>query len=370
MRILNIKYFIILLCLTVSSTWVNGQSKNVNIPEGELTYAKLFDHIGKQTEYKFAINKSRFNINDVVSTSGGNVSVEDVLDSAFKNSDYTYLMHGNQIIIVNKDEKPEPAYTFSTKYAPLDITDFERDVRETMDSLEVVFRIQDIIETVEFVELTPEYKAVEIEEQIVEQPSSYSYPAKYVDINVTDEIVINPNFYDLSRQPLASIKTNLLSPAILTFNLAVEMGMGKRTSLEVAGRWNPWNRDGKRRDNKKLVHWAIKPEFRYWFCERSNGHFIGVHTFYTRYNISGYRIPGAFKKDYRYKGDGIGGGVSYGYHLMLHKRWGFEFTLGLGAAHLKYDKFECFKCGNPLGKYKDTYVGVTNAGVKLVFLIK
>ena len=42
--------------------------------------------------------------------------------------------------------------------------------------------------------------------------------------------------------------------------------------------------------------------FRYWLCERYNGHFFGLHSGYAFYNISGVRIPFQSKstKDHRY----------------------------------------------------------------------
>lgn len=59
----------------------------------------------------------------------------------------------------------------------------------------------------------------------------------------------------------------------------------------------------------------VMPEFRYWLCERYNGHFFGLHSGYAFYNISGVRIPFQSKstKDHRYQGWATGLGLSYGY---------------------------------------------------------
>ena len=75
-----------------------------------------------------------------------------------------------------------------------------------------------------------------------------------------------------------AVKTNLLYGAgTLTPNLGVEFGLGKRTTLDISGGYNPWNRQGTATDNKKWVHNIVQPEFRYWLCQRFNGHFFGVH---------------------------------------------------------------------------------------------
>lgn len=45
------------------------------------------------------------------------------------------------------------------------------------------------------------------------------------------------------------------------------------------------------------------PEFRYWLCERYNGHFFGLHSGYVFYNISGVRVLFQDKstKNHRYQ---------------------------------------------------------------------
>lgn len=68
------------------------------------------------------------------------------------------------------------------------------------------------------------------------------------------------------------VKTNALHWATAgTLNAGLEIGLGKRTTLELTGDYNPWPLD--RDQNKKLKFWSVMPEFRYWLCERFNGHF-------------------------------------------------------------------------------------------------
>ena len=76
-----------------------------------------------------------------------------------------------------------------------------------------------------------------------------------------------------------AVKTNLLYWSSTTPNLSLEFGLGKRTTLDLTGAYNPWtlNKD----KNKKIKHWMVMPEFRYWLCERYNGHFFGLHSGYA-----------------------------------------------------------------------------------------
>lgn len=169
------------------------------------------------------------------------------------------------------------------------------------------------------------------------------------------------------------IKTNLLYGAgAFTPNLGVEIGLGRRTTLDISGGYNWFNLDGKKNNNKKLVHWIVQPEFRYFLCEKFNGHFFGLHALYSQYNIGGHNLPMLFGKgsgDYRHQGWAAGAGISYGYQLMLGRSWNLEFNIGVGYAQLQYDKYLCPTCGDKVGTETKHYFGPTKAGVSLIWII-
>ena len=167
------------------------------------------------------------------------------------------------------------------------------------------------------------------------------------------------------------VKTNALHWATAgTLNAGLDAGVGKRTSLELTGDYNPWTLD--RDENQKLKFWSVMPEFRYWLCERFNGHFFGLHSGYGEYNISGVRIPFQNKstQEHRYEGWATGIGISYGYTWILGKRWNLEANIGAGYIYTKYDKYECKTCGRFKGNQKKHYFGPTKAGISLIYIIK
>ncbi|MCL2098150.1 MAG: DUF3575 domain-containing protein [Bacteroidales bacterium] len=207
-----------------------------------------------------------------------------------------------------------------------------------------------------------DFSSVETEvSQVHEQLPAYSF---YYPL----ENYIRENSY----LPSAALKTNLLyGITSLTPNLAVELGTGQRTSLQLFGSYNPWNRIGTLQDNDKLVHWIIRSEFRYWFCERFNGHFLGINAFYSQFNISGKKIPLIdFKKDFRYEGYALSTGIDYGYQLSLGGRWGLEFSAGVGVVQMKYDLFECVLCSGILEEKTKTWFGPTHLSVSLEFILR
>lgn len=169
------------------------------------------------------------------------------------------------------------------------------------------------------------------------------------------------------------LKTNLLYGAItLTPNLGVEIGISQRSTLELSGGYNPWNLNNKTNDNKKLVHWLGELEYRYWLCQKFNGHFWGVHALGSQYNISKHKLPLLFGKgsqEYRHEGWTVGGGLSYGYQFILGKSWNLELNIGVGYARLKYDKYECRTCGEKIGTESRNYLGPTKAGISLIYIL-
>lgn len=165
-----------------------------------------------------------------------------------------------------------------------------------------------------------------------------------------------------------SLKTNLLYSATTTPNLAFEIGLGSKTSLELYAGYNPWEFS----NNKKLKHYLIQPEFRWWFCETFNGSFMGVHLLGGEYNVGGIKLPfGMFPslKDYRYEGYFYGGGISMGHQWILSKRWSIEAILGVGYIRTHFDKFPCEKCGDKIKTENKNYLGPTKAGISLIYYL-
>ena len=170
-----------------------------------------------------------------------------------------------------------------------------------------------------------------------------------------------------------AVKTNLLFGAVTyTPNVAVEYGLGKHTTINLSGAYNPWNLNNDKNNGEKLAHWIIQPEFRYWISEQFNGHFFGVHGTFSDYNIRGKKLPMFFGTDsekYRYEGSAYGAGLTYGYALSLTPRFSVEFEIGAGYMHLNYDQYYAFKCGKFIKSSNNNYWGLTKAGITLAWNI-
>ncbi|MGI6073848.1 MAG: DUF3575 domain-containing protein [Fermentimonas sp.] len=166
------------------------------------------------------------------------------------------------------------------------------------------------------------------------------------------------------------VKTNFAYwGAAASPNLAMELGLSNKSTLEVGAGFNLWEFN----DNKKAKHWLVQPELRYWFCEKFNGTFIGLHAHGAQFNIGNWDIPvGRLDKfkDHRYEGYLYGGGISVGYQWILSPRWNFETSIGGGYARIEYDKYPCGTCGTKLDDGHYNYWGVTKAAVSLIYFFK
>lgn len=168
-----------------------------------------------------------------------------------------------------------------------------------------------------------------------------------------------------------ALKTNLVGDALLNPNLAVEVGLAPKWSLDVSGQFNLWKVDG-----HSWKHVVFQPEARYWFCQRFAGHFLGVHALGGTFNVGNIDMPFSFLgtdfrkiKDRRYQGWGVGAGVAYGYAWPVHKHWNIEAEIGFGWVYTRFDSYPCAECGTKLDSNKvHNYVGPTKLAVNVVYI--
>lgn len=164
-----------------------------------------------------------------------------------------------------------------------------------------------------------------------------------------------------------ALKTNLLYWGTTSPNLAIEMRMGKRMTLDLGGGMSLLSLES----NTRFKHWMVQPELRLWTCDVFNGHFFGLHLLGGQYNVGGINIPvGRLKtfKDYRYQGYFYGAGLSYGYQWILGRHWNMEASIGAGYARIWAEKFPCVNCGTKISEGFYDYFGVTRATLSLVYV--
>lgn len=167
------------------------------------------------------------------------------------------------------------------------------------------------------------------------------------------------------------LKSNLISEALLSPNIGVEVELAPRWSLDVSGQVNFWTVN-----SHKWKHWLAQPEARYWFCDSFNGHFVGAHLLGGQYNFgnlhNGIKFLGTdFSRltDRRLQGWFAGAGIAYGYSWILGRHWNIEAEIGIGWAYTRYDTYPCAECGQKLDSDRvHNYVGPTKAALNIVYV--
>ena len=99
--------------------WLAGslslQAQNVSFNNELLTLKKAFEKIESVSNYKIAYNASKLNVNKKVLLNQKNKPVPQIIEELLKDTDYTFDMKGNQIIIVPKNQKKSEKSTSKQK---------------------------------------------------------------------------------------------------------------------------------------------------------------------------------------------------------------------------------------------------------------
>jgi len=105
-------------------------------------------------------------------------------------------------------------------------------------------------------------------------------------------VILNIQMVNAQR---VALKSNLIDWATLSPNLAVEMRLNQRLTLDISAAANPLSFTIA---DMKATHFRFQPELRYWF-------------------------------------NSWAAGLTYGYAFVLSRHWNMEATLGIGMAKLR-----------------------------------
>jgi hypothetical protein len=147
-------------------------------------------------------------------------------------------------------------------------------------------------------------------------------------------------FLNEIRAQKVSLSTNLVDWANLgTVNLEAGLSVSQHISLVAGGHYNPWSYQAPRGYdilNQQTTGYA---GIRYWPWYVYSGWWIEAIARYSVFSKTGLWRPALEK------GKSIGGGLSFGYTLMVHEHLNIEFGAGLwGGRHIDFSLYECPRC--------------------------
>lgn len=405
----KVKILVLLAVALAAPLALSAQDDRVSLPEKALAPSEVFYAIQQQTSYYVIVNQDKMDRSLSVTPVGQSVGVFEILDELFRGTPYTYRVDGRFIHVpverAVRTARPQPKGSVSgeviEQYTKEPLQGVAVRIAGTpfravtdRDGLFAVAGIPGGVYTVEF--RLPEdggviYRDVAVAagtdsrmriladtgfRLTMADPIAAGAPMCPAASGVKmagDEWVVMPQAAAsvlpvnpvVNRIPRAAIKTNLLYLVAATPNLAVEVLLAPKWTMELSAGLNVWNFDDQGRGFR---HVSVRPEARYWFGQSFKGHFMGISASYLKFQS--VDMPLGKLRDNRYDGWAAGGGLSYGYHLPLAKKWSMEFTVGLGVAYTEYEEYSCGMCGVGRGVDSKLYWVPTKLGVSLMFMIR
>ena len=172
-----------------------------------------------------------------------------------------------------------------------------------------------------------------------------------------------------------SIKTNI--PLWLTGspNLGFEYTLTRQVTVNAEAFWMPYMfKSGE--EVFRVLEGSIEARYyidprNYYTNDSWDGFYVGPYAMFGNFNI-GLLKNNDIEQSRRRVGWGVSGGVTAGYKFAFGTRWALDLNIGLGYAHLQYDKYAL---GGEYVQFplevKETreWIGPTKFGVHMVYNI-
>lgn len=155
-----------------------------------------------------------------------------------------------------------------------------------------------------------------------------------------------------------AVKTNIAYDVFAVLNAEFEMQVSRHFTIDVPVVWSLW--DWKSDMGLRIV--GVQPEARYWFAAPGKGNALGVNVGVASYNFRHDEI--------RYQNSGrplLSAALSYTYALPLDSRWSAEFSLAIGYANARYNRYYNIDNGALINTKTLNYFGPTKIGISLSY---
>lgn len=174
-----------------------------------------------------------------------------------------------------------------------------------------------------------------------------------------------------------AIKVNIPITLAGTPNIGYEQTISQQFSLNADLLWTPYMFKKTESVMRIMVlngeaRYYINPKY-YYTNNLYDGLYVGPYALWSQFNV-GFRKSGDTdsERSFRYRGWAVSGGVSVGYKFFLSERFRLDINLGVGYAHLQYDKHRLGGYYNEQfvqRKATKMWIGPTKFGIHLVYNI-
>lgn len=148
-----------------------------------------------------------------------------------------------------------------------------------------------------------------------------------------------------------------------TANLEMGISVHQHLSLSIGGRYNPWDfhsQSGLLVRNQQAGGYL---GLRYWPWYVYSGWWIGAKVQYADYSRTGVW------RQALEEGQRVGGGLSFGYTVMLNEHFNLEFGAGVwGGRALKYTLYECPVCMDVRKMGPCNFMDIDNVSLSMFYV--
>lgn len=163
----------------------------------------------------------------------------------------------------------------------------------------------------------------------------------------------------VSGNSQTTLRANALGWAGAVANLGIETAISRHITFVAEGYYSPiWDLN-----DFKLKGYNITPEFRYYFCEKFNKHYVGIHGNYADYSDLQLGSSRHIRDGYAY-----GAGITYGHTWIFNHSWSFDLFAGIGWWHMKNDVYS--RCEPDYMIHKDAVenkIGLSRLGATFAY---
>lgn len=167
------------------------------------------------------------------------------------------------------------------------------------------------------------------------------------------------------------VETNVIPWIDGAPNLTLNYAVAPQHTVSLGGGFRPWPLGERNEDHIKRYAYG-NAAYRYWFCQKYDGWFVGGQINGGQYNLGGVKLPFGVKyvaTDHRVEGWVVGGGVIGGFGLPISKHWNAQFEIGIGYEYFDYKKFRSpMKCDPLYEKKHDHYFGPNDLSISLQYV--
>jgi hypothetical protein len=156
-------------------------------------------------------------------------------------------------------------------------------------------------------------------------------------------------------------------------NIGVEFSIARQLTISSEASWMPYMFKKHEEVFRSAIasvecRYHVNPSY-YYANDSWDGFYIGPYALYGQFNIGLLRHKD-IDRSYRRSGWVVSGGLSSGYKFYLSPRFHIDLNLGVGYAHLQYNKYRlggeysAFPLEQKLTK---AWIGPTKFGAHLVY---